>query len=67
MNPLVSISRAMARALAKARVVGAYLIYEQTILVLTVMFCAGGAATLWHLSRLSSTLVESGALQGTSL
>jgi signal transduction histidine kinase len=67
MNPVASIRRGMARVLAKARIVGAYLIYEQTILVLTVMFCAGGAATLWHLSRLSSTLVESGALQGTSL
>jgi signal transduction histidine kinase/DNA-binding response OmpR family regulator len=37
------------------------------ILVLVVMFCAGVAATLWHLARLSSQLVESAALQGSAL
>src|SRR6185503_11915192 len=44
-----------------------HLIYDRTIFLLTVMFCVGAAATLWHLSHLSSNLVESGALQGTSL
>ncbi|MGH7768528.1 MAG: ATP-binding protein [Candidatus Binatia bacterium] len=66
-NAVMGIGRAIRGALAKARAVGAYLIHEQTILLLTVMFCAGAAATLWHLSRLSTTLVESGALQGTVL
>jgi hypothetical protein len=37
------------------------------IRLLTVMFCVGVAVMLWHLSHLSSTLVESGGLQGTSL
>jgi cytochrome c biogenesis protein CcdA len=31
------------------------------IRLLTVMFCVGVAVMLWHLSHLSSTLVESGA------
>ncbi|HEY5541867.1 MAG TPA: GAF domain-containing protein [Candidatus Binatia bacterium] len=44
-----------------------YLIYQRTIIVLTVMFCGAGVAMLWHMSRLSSKLVESGALQGTML
>ncbi len=43
------------------------LFHERTILVLAVMFCVGAAATAWHLSRLSSQLIESAALQGTAL
>jgi signal transduction histidine kinase len=54
-------------ALARARAGLAYVIYQRTIPLLTVMFCVGVAVMLWHLSHLSSTLVESGALQGTSL
>jgi hypothetical protein len=37
------------------------------LIVLTIMFCAGMAAALWHLSSLSLKLIESAALQGTSL
>jgi signal transduction histidine kinase len=66
-NALVRISRVMRRALRQARAAVGYLIYEHTVLLLTIMFCAAGTATLWHLSRLSATLVESGALQGTVL
>jgi signal transduction histidine kinase len=57
----------MRRGAAKARSFGAYLFYERTVLLLAIIFCAGGAATLWQLSRLSSKLVESGALQSTSI
>ena len=55
------------RLWAKAWAATVYLVYERTIILLTVMFCAGVIVTLWHMSHLSSTLVESGALQGTSL
>jgi len=51
----------------KARDLGTHVLYDRTIVLLAVMFCAGVATTLWHLSRLSSNLVKSGALQGTSL
>ena len=42
------------------------LLYERTILILTLLFCAGGGGTLWHLSRLSSNLIKSAALEGTA-
>jgi two-component system sensor histidine kinase/response regulator len=42
------------------------LLYERTILALTLLFCVGGAGTLWHLSRLSSNLIKSAALEGTA-
>lgn len=58
---------AIQRITAKTRSFLSQLVFEHTVLLLTVMFAAGAAATLWHLSRLSSTLVQSGALQGTSL
>ena len=58
---------AIRRVMAKARAVAIHLIFERTILLLTVMFCTAVAATLWHFSRLSSRLIELGALQGTSL
>lgn len=54
------IRRGASRALAR----GARLLHERTILALTLMFCAAG--TLWHLSRLSSNLVERAALEATS-
>jgi adenylate cyclase len=58
---------AIRRVTEKTRALVFHLIHERTILLLTVMFCVGAAATLWQLSHLSSNLVESGALQGTSL
>jgi signal transduction histidine kinase len=67
LNASFGIGSGLRRAIAKARVATVHLIYERTILLLAVMLCAGVAATLWHLSRLSSTLVKSGAVQGTSL
>ena len=43
------------------------LLHERTILVLTIMFAVAVAVTLWHLSRLTTKLVESASLQGTFL
>ena len=42
-------------------------LHERTILVLGIMLGAGVLLTLWHLSRLTSNLVESAAVEGTSL
>lgn len=67
LNASFGIGGPIRRVMAKAHDAVTHLIHERTILLLTVMFCAGVAATLWHLSHLSSTLVKSGALQGTSL
>ena len=55
------------RVATKARNAVVHLICERTVPLLAVMFCVGIAVTLWHLSRLSSSLVESGALHGISL
>ena len=66
-NASFRIGGGMRRVTEKARALVFHLIYDRTIFLLTVMFCVGAAATLWHLSHLSSNLVESGALQGTSL
>jgi signal transduction histidine kinase/FixJ family two-component response regulator/HPt (histidine-containing phosphotransfer) domain-containing protein len=43
------------------------LFHQRTVAVLSVMFCIGVVGMLWHLSRLTSSLVESAAVQGTSL
>src|SRR5262245_18030179 len=44
----------------------AWLVRNRLVLVLTLIFCAITAGTLWHLSRLSWRLVESSALQAAS-
>ena len=43
------------------------LLYERTLLVLTIMFCIGIAIILWHVSRLQANLVESVTLTHASL
>ena len=43
------------------------LVYEHTTLVLAIIFFVTMAGALWHLSRISIELVQSAALQGTSL
>jgi signal transduction histidine kinase len=43
------------------------LLQNNTVIVLTIIFCALVAATLWHLSRLSSNLIQSSALQAASM
>ena len=58
---------AIARAVGTARAACIRLVQERTVLLLTLMLCAGVAATLWHLSRLTTKLVESTAVQGASL
>ncbi|HEX4990499.1 MAG TPA: ATP-binding protein [Candidatus Binatia bacterium] len=45
----------------------ARLLHNYTILVPTIIFCALVAGTLWHLSRLSSNLIQSSALQAASM
>ena len=43
------------------------LLHERTILVLTIMFCAGVAGVLWQVSRLQSDLVASVTVQHAAL
>ncbi|HBB33622.1 MAG TPA: adenylate/guanylate cyclase, partial [Cyanobacteria bacterium UBA9273] len=52
-----------------ARVLGAFtsLLYQRTILVLTLLFCVGIAGALWNIHRLSQNLIKSQALQNASL
>jgi len=62
---IASLRQAIRLVVSRAWHAGVQLLYERTILVLTILFCAGGAITLWHLSRLSSNLIQSAALEGT--
>jgi predicted GTPase len=43
------------------------LLQNNTVIVLTTIFCALVAGTLWDLSRLSSNLIQSSALQAASM
>ncbi len=43
------------------------LLYKRTILILTLLFCAGVVAALWNMSHLSSKLIQSQALQNAFL
>ena len=43
------------------------LLYQQIILVLTLLFCIGITTALWNISHLSSKLIKSQALQNASL
>jgi PAS domain S-box-containing protein len=43
------------------------LLYERTILVLTVLFCVGVVCMLWYVSHLQSSLIASIVLQDASL
>lgn len=40
---------------------GIRLLHEHAILILTLMLCIGAATIMWHLTRLSSSLIESAA------
>ena len=42
------------------------LLYQRTVLVLTLLFFVGVVSVLWHLTRLSSNLVESATLQSVA-
>jgi len=54
-----NLSRAVSNALA--------LLHDHIVLVLITIFCVLVAATLWHLTRLSSNLIQAGALQSASM
>ncbi|MEB3179939.1 MAG: adenylate/guanylate cyclase domain-containing protein [Nostocaceae cyanobacterium] len=43
------------------------LLFRRTILILTLLFCVGLAGALWNISRLSSELVKTQALETTAL
>jgi hypothetical protein len=43
------------------------LLYERTVLVLTLLFCVGMVCILWYMSHLQSNLITSMALQDASL
>ncbi|MBE9130022.1 MULTISPECIES: adenylate/guanylate cyclase domain-containing protein [unclassified Coleofasciculus] len=43
------------------------LLYKRTILVLSLLFCLGITGALWNISHLSSSLIESQALQNAAL
>jgi signal transduction histidine kinase len=43
------------------------LLYERTLLVLTIMFCTGVVVILWHVYRLQSNLIEAVTLNNASL
>ena len=43
------------------------LLYERTLLVLTILFCTGVVIILWHVYRLQSNLIESVTLSNASL
>src|SRR5262245_54723968 len=61
-----SLGRAIRLAAARVWHTCVRLLYERTILVLALLFCVGGAGSLCHLSRLSSNLIKSAALEGTA-
>ncbi len=42
-------------------------LYKHTILVLSIIFCGGTLFALWYLSHATTTLMQSAALQGTTL
>src|SRR5215510_12642648 len=57
----------MHQAIASVLTRGGRLLQERTILVLTLIFCAGVAGVLWQVSRVQSNLVASIAVQDASL
>ncbi|HJY82170.1 MAG TPA: response regulator [Candidatus Binatia bacterium] len=65
-EPAFSLGHAIRSAVSRAWYTCLQLLYERTVLVLTILFCAGGAGTLWHLFHLSSNLIKSAALEGTA-
>ena len=60
----IRVSAAIRDMGAKARDLVTHLLYDRTILSVTILFCAGVGATLWHFSQLSSALVSTMGLLG---
>jgi signal transduction histidine kinase/CheY-like chemotaxis protein len=66
-NPTISQKNTGASTLRQAvSNVSGFVLRNRIVLVLTIIFCAATAATLWHFSRLSQQLIESSALQTAS-
>jgi class 3 adenylate cyclase len=57
----------MRKLIAQALATFTRLLYKQTILILTVMFCIGLAAALANMQNLSINLIKSQALQNSTL
>ena len=57
----------MRQLIAQALTTLTRLLYRRTIVIVTLLFCAGLTASLWNMSRLSSKLIESQALQNAAL
>ena len=57
----------MGHLISRIRTTFARLLYKRTILVLTILFCIAIFSALWNMSRLSSNLIESQALQNATL
>src|SRR5215510_19445 len=57
----------MRQAISNALTACSCLLYERTVLVLTILFCVGMVCILWYVSHLQSNLIASIALQDASL
>ncbi|HTM10013.1 MAG TPA: ATP-binding protein [Verrucomicrobiae bacterium] len=62
-----ALKAALGQLKVKARSTARRWVYQRTTFALALMFGVAAAATLWQLSHLSSHLVETGALQATSI
>ena len=61
-----AVRNSISQALANARAVLVHLLYERTILVLTLLFCAAMGGILWRQFWLQSRFVEVTALQAAA-
>ncbi len=55
------------KARSRAKAAFESLLYKRTVPLLVTIFLAGALLLAWHLSRMTTTLLQSAALQGTSL
>ncbi|HEY9651887.1 MAG TPA: DUF3365 domain-containing protein, partial [Coleofasciculaceae cyanobacterium] len=67
MRKLSPLRDVMRQLIAQVLTAVTRLLYKQTSLVLTLLFCVGLAAALWNMSHLSSNLIHSQALQNAAL
>ena len=57
----------MRQLISRSRAAISQLIYKRILLALTILFCVGVGVAMANMSRLSSTLIESQALQNATL
>ncbi|MEG4574322.1 adenylate/guanylate cyclase domain-containing protein [Microcoleus sp. N3A4] len=57
----------MRQLISRSRAAISQLIYKRILLAVTILFCVGVGVAMAHMSRLSSTLIESQALQNATL